>query len=243
MGIFSSSLITEEIADQYVGSEPEVEPEVEPDALTILERQLEFHNTLLVSAQAKNQRSIALAHFATIERLITQICAHGESPTAKRNRVDEDYIGDSEDSDSDDGDSDAGDSDDGDSEDCDSEDGDSEDGDSDNLKADNHYPPWKRIKRGSGRLGEQNGVHFDQYERDPREGDWMSANNAALWHSEENGYKDVRRGDRRREAENGHGFTLDEFVVADDDVDFDDSLDDESEIDADDESVKSDDDF
>ena len=200
----------------------------------LLQRQLELHNVLLTSAQSNRQDSLAMTHLATIERLVTLIVGNdsqystGGKPT-KRRRVDDDA--------------------------------DADDVDEAEFDFGPDYGCPKRfcrgfdrgIDRGSGRRGEQNGVDFDQYDRDPRCGDRMSAENAEQWYSEENMYKEERRADRTRMAENGHGFIMsdsfdadsdtdDSFVVSDELVEFEDfeqpefECDDDSEFECDDES-------
>lgn len=182
--------------------------------LDLLKQQLALHNVLLTSAQSNRQESLAMSHLATVERLVELIVAAqggqvryvASVESVKRRRCDDaDFADDADTADF---------------------------ADTANLGTNyaNFGSTKRRCDRGSGRRGEKNGIDFDQYDRDPRCGEWMSAGNVDEWYADEDSYKEERKSDRMRIAENGHGYSTDDsFVVSDDLIEFEDeSLDDES---------------
>ena len=192
----------------------------------LLQRQLTLHNVLLTSAQSKCQNSLAMTHMAIIERLVKLIVGNDDSKySAAMNPTKRHRAADDAADDDDVADND------------DVADDDAADDDADFEFSPNYGCP-KRFCHGIGRRG---AVDFDL----------TSEENAEQLYAEENMYKEERRADRKRVAENGHGFvtsesfdadsdTDDSFVVSDELVDFEDfkepefECDDESEFECDD---------
>ena len=75
--------------------------------------------------------------------------------------------------------------------------------------------------KGSGKIGEKNGIHFDQYERNPGDdGIWMSKKSKSIFINEEKSYIKAKKKEKRRKKKNNNkyskeGYKLEGFIVKD----------------------------